>query len=84
MGASPPWKVYRANNEYIASCKLPEYAAMILAGLGEDGATIRLGHRNVAAWTEGKDGHAFESYDVVARTCYQYPIAATPGETKEQ
>ncbi len=65
MAASPRWKVYRADGEYIASVKDPMLGAMLLAGLSEEGATIRLGHSRVA-WTEGVDGNAGESYDTVA------------------
>lgn len=68
MAASPSWKVYTVEGTYIASTVIPEYAAMILSGLDQDGATIRWGHRKVC-WTEGKDGKANESYDVVAETC---------------
>lgn len=70
MAASPDWKVYKGN-EYIASCKSPYYAAMIIAGLGE--GTIRYGHSKKAIkWNEGAEEiPASESYDVVAGTCYE-------------
>ena len=70
MAATHPWKVYRCDNEYIASVKHPEHAAMLLAGLGEHGATIRWGHprRNIA-WADGVNGDAWESYDYVAEVC---------------
>ena len=66
MGATPPWKVYRANGDYLAATISPEYAAMLLSALGDDGATIRHGHtRKDIAWTEGEDGYAANSYDRV-------------------
>lgn len=69
MAAAPAWKVYSPSGDYIASCKAPVFAAMIVASLG-DGATIRWGHRQIV-WTEGQEAiPAGESYDVVAQTCY--------------
>lgn len=77
MASSPPWKVYRADGEYVAAVKSPMYGAMILAGLGERGATIRLGHNKKAvAWTDMVDGNAAESYDAVAIKCLAYHDAA--------
>ena len=68
MATAPIWKVYDNEGVYIASCKLPEYAAMLIAGMGQEGAQIRYDHSKVV-WTEGKeDISASESYDVVART----------------
>lgn len=68
MAASPRWKVYTADGKYIASCKEVMYAGFVLGGLGEEkGATIRDGHSRVV-WTEGQDGWANESYDVVLTT----------------
>ena len=73
MAASPSWKVYTAAGEYIAAVKLPEYGAMILAGLGQDGATLRFGHgRGGIYWTEGSESFpANESYDGVAETVWK-------------
>jgi len=68
MASSPVWKVYRTDGEYIASVKHPSYAAMILTGLGEQGATIRWGHGKIV-WVEGVDGCSSESYDYVAEVC---------------
>lgn len=67
MGASPKWKVYREDNEYVASCHYPQDAAALVGNWGP-GATIRLGHtkRNVV-WTEGAEEiPAHESFDRVA------------------
>jgi hypothetical protein len=67
MAGSPIWKVYTDANEYIASCKYLEDAAILVAGQGSAETTIRYGHaRTHIIWTEGKDGKAFESYDAVA------------------
>jgi hypothetical protein len=81
MAMSPLWKVYRADGEYIASVRSPEYGAMILASLDETGATIRRGHSSARAayFTEGKDGHAAESYDAVAKICYARSRQAKEG-----
>jgi len=67
MSASPAWKVYTRDGEYVASVKHPTLGAMICAGLGE-GTTIRLGHRRIV-WTEGEDGQSSDSYDMVAERC---------------
>jgi hypothetical protein len=66
MGASPRFKIFTADKEYIGSTKYVEDAAAVVA-LNGDGATIRDGHSKVV-WTEGPsgDGSAAESYDAVA------------------
>ena len=66
MGATPQYKVFSAGNEYVASIKYPADAAAFVSIQGE-GATVRNGHakKNII-WTEGKDGHAFDSYDHAA------------------
>ena len=69
MAATPAWKVYSESGEYIASFKYPEHAAALIASLGVDGTTIRWVHA-LTVWTEGVDGHASESYDVVAEHCW--------------
>lgn len=73
MGASPKWKVYSNENEYLAAVRYPEHAAMIVAGIGENGTTIRFGHdKRLAAWTESQEhDSAGESYDGVADTLYR-------------
>jgi hypothetical protein len=69
MAASPAWKVYTRRGEYIAAVRAPEYGAMILAGIGEDGTTIRLGHDRIT-WIEGQEPEpASESYDMVGDVC---------------
>lgn len=67
MASSPKWKVYR-NNEYVASCKWLEDAAMLMQGEGDE---IRLGHNaKRAVWREGFESQsACESYDHVAAVC---------------
>ena len=66
MAVSPPYKVYDANEEYMAACKELEAAAALAAFYGP-GASIRPHHKK-AAWTEGIDGVASESYDFVVET----------------
>jgi hypothetical protein len=69
MGASPDWKVYSEGGEYVAACKYPEDAAMIITG--RMGGTIRWGHSNRrTVWREGHEAQpAGESFDLVAETC---------------
>ena len=64
MGVSPKWKVYDANNQYVASIRDTEGASLLMDLYG-DGSTIRLDHRRIV-WTEGKDGRASQSYDETA------------------
>lgn len=72
MAGSPKWKVYDADGEYRAACKYLEEAACLVDFLG-DGSTIRAGHdKRWTVWTEGKDGKAGESYDVVAAACIKH------------
>tara|TARA_Y100000310_G_C20360842_1_gene658904 strand:- start:58 stop:282 length:225 start_codon:yes stop_codon:yes gene_type:complete len=71
MAAAPYWKVYTADNEYIASTKLPDYAAILVAGIGVEGTTIRKGHsKGGIVYTDFVDGIASNSYDAVAEICY--------------
>lgn len=69
MAGTPIYKVYTAEGEYIASAKRPEYAAMILAGLGVAGTTIRKDHRKIV-FTDMVDADASNSYDTVAEIVY--------------
>lgn len=69
MAATGQWKVYDAQGKYQAACKEIEAAAALVAFYG-DGATIRHEHSK-PQWTEGVDGAAAESYDVVAETVHQ-------------
>lgn len=67
--ATPIFKVYSREGEYLASCKYPEDAAAVVSVRG-DGATIRYGHRTAdVVWTEGPagDGDGGNSYDTVAQ-----------------
>ena len=64
MPASPKWKVYDQNNQYVASVRDTEGASLLMDLYGA-GSTIRLDHRRIV-WTEGKDGRASESYDQTA------------------
>lgn len=67
---SPKWKVYTVYGEYMGSCKEPEAAAALVAFYGT-GATIRYDHKRVV-WTEGQEEcRATESYDTVAKTCWE-------------
>lgn len=77
MAASPRWKVYTYDDQYVASVVDPIYGAFICAGNGHAGTTIRDGHhKRNTVFTEGMvtaDGrvvHAAESYDLVAEICY--------------
>ncbi len=66
MSASPKWKVFSPSGEYVASTKYVEDAAAIVASYGE-GAQIRASHRKRdTVYTDGIDGDAAASYDVVA------------------
>jgi len=51
MGASPKWKVYDANNNYVASVRDTDGASLLMDLYGT-GSTIRLDHRRIV-WTEG-------------------------------
>jgi len=69
MAASPDWKVYTDDGEYIASCKYPVDAAAIV-NIHGDGTEVRLGH-DIVCWVEGQeDQPAGNSYDNVSGTCY--------------
>ena len=66
MAATPEFKVYTADGEYIAACKHIEDAAAVVA-LYNEGATIRWMHSKIV-WKEGAENFpASESYDEVAR-----------------
>lgn len=80
MAATPTWKVYTAAGEYVAACKHAEDAGAI-AALHGTGSEIRHGHRSVC-WIEGADGHASESLDQVAATCYRR-LAMTNAEHRQ-
>lgn len=69
MAASPVWKVYTKDGEYVASCKDTEGASLLMNLYGE-GSTIRHDHRRIV-WTEGVDGTASESYDGTAEVIRQ-------------
>ena len=64
MAATPPWKVYTAEGEYIAACKYPSDAAAVV-GLSNSG-TVRHQHKRIV-WREGQEVvMASESYDEAA------------------
>ena len=67
MAATPKFKVFDKRSIYLAACKRPEEAAVLVAFLG-DGATIRDGHSTKdIVWLEGMEHQsASESYDYVA------------------
>ena len=69
MAASPRFKVYTPEGEYVASCHYASDAGAIVNLYG-DGATIRDGHRKAnVVWTEGSEEQpAGESYDFVVET----------------
>jgi hypothetical protein len=60
------WTIYSSHGEYLASLKEAEHAGMLLSCLNDPGATIRLGRGKQIAWTDGVDGNASESFDLVA------------------
>lgn len=64
---APPFKVYRANGEYIGCCKYASDAGW-LAAISGDGATVRHGHaKKHTLWREGSEvTTAGESVDKVA------------------
>lgn len=68
MAASPRWKVYSKEGEYLASFKHPEDAAVLLEMRGY-GTTLRDGHTKVI-WTESPQTESGESYDRVAHVAY--------------
>jgi len=69
---TPAIKVFDASGTYQASTH--DYAAAAtLMGLYGDGATVRLGHaKKDTVWTEGKDGAAWENYDLVGEAIEAY------------
>lgn len=70
MAASLLYKIYNADNEYVAACKFAVDAAAVVSNWGV-GATIRYGHsKKCILWTEGKETeYAGNSYDFVSATC---------------
>jgi hypothetical protein len=68
MAASPAWKLYGPDKKYKA-CSHDVVLLAACIGILGDGATIRRDH-SLIVWTEGVDGKAGESYDVVKKTCY--------------
>lgn len=82
MSAAPSWKVYTPEGDYVAACKHPSDAGAI-AALYSTGAEIRYGHpRGAVCWIEGADGHAGDSLDLVAETCYRR-LSMTNEERRE-
>jgi hypothetical protein len=82
MAKSPPYKVYIGNEYIASTkniqnaalilsaytdpvCSLPDYATVRIDQLRYPPSTIRHGHRRII-WTDGVDGWATESYDMVA------------------
>lgn len=65
----PGWKVYSPSGTYVGATYLAEDAGALVAAYGE-GATIRWGHSKARlVWTDGVDGYAGDSYDVVGVLC---------------
>ena len=71
MAASPQWKVFDSNGEYIASFKSVYDAAQFIAL--EDGRELRFGHsKKNTVWVQNYTTHdAGESYDAVAEAAYE-------------
>ena len=61
MSASPQWKVYSTDNEYLAAFKNPVHALMFVQQL-EAGASVRLGHTK-ASTRYIYQGGLIDSYD---------------------
>ena len=65
MAASPCWKVFNPQGEYVASCKHAEDAAALVATLGRDAKVSW--KREVWVWHEGREAaEAIDSYDTAA------------------
>lgn len=64
MGASPAFKIYNDEGQYMGSCHEAEGAAALVSFYGI-GSTIRYQHRHIV-WREGEDGDAGESFDAAA------------------
>ena len=68
-----PYRVVNSNWEQVAAVATPYHAGMLLAGMDDINATVRFGKEVV--WTEGVDGRAGDSYDVMSdlikKRCYQ-------------
>lgn len=63
MAASPRFKVYSADNEYVGCVKTLELAGSLLCVLGH-GSTVRDGHsKKSILYTEGVDGDCADGYD---------------------
>ena len=70
MAASPCWKVFNPQGEYVASCKHVEDAAMIVGSYGE-GARISY-QRQFTVWHEGHEHQpASDSWDYVAQVVHE-------------
>ena len=68
MAASPKYKVFNPEGEYVGCVKYAELAAPLVGVLGK-GAQVRFGHsKRWVLWTEDEnaDGEAGESYDHAA------------------
>ena len=62
MSTSPVWKVYDPDGTYQAATKEPE-AALVVAALYGDGATIKRDHR-LEVWRQGVDSlSAYDNYE---------------------
>ena len=63
MAATPVWKIYNEDAEYVAACTYPEDAAALVSITG---GTVRYDHRRTV-WTEGSEEFsACQSYDGAA------------------
>lgn len=65
------YKVFNPQGEYVAACKHPSEAAILVAVLGDE-SEIRNGHtKRDRLWHEGHEVQsASESYDFVAETIH--------------
>lgn len=61
MAASPKYKAYSPEGEYVAAFKYITDALLFVDALSTKGTTIRLGHQYVV-WTEGNEGDAQDSH----------------------
>lgn len=82
-GGAPILKVYSPYGRYVASCKHCIDAA-VLAGFYGVGAQVRLGHKGVVLWYEGREHiSANESFDGAASVMLErWQAAGAKEDTK--
>jgi phytoene dehydrogenase-like protein len=72
MAASPQWKIFSPDGEYVASTKYAEDAAVLAAA--REGTVVKY-QRYLAVWTEGSEEFsAGESYDRASQVMNQRAV----------